>query len=290
MSDNDRMVKHEHYEFSVPLFKSQGSNDGKRIVEGIASTEAWDGQDEQILQDGLNFQPFLQNGYVNWNHNGNPQSQIGVPLEGGIVTNNGLPAFWIKARLFDDIPQADYAWQLIKALERLHQDGGPERHLGWSVEGAVLEKENGRIKKSIVRQVALTHEPVNAETMAIAKSFAQFAKSLGAGTAITTPNVSSPDGSQHTYDPTKVENLDGAGSRKECEGKTGDDLQDCKDGITDTNLKRGGKLFDTFFKSPQNKIFKSWDDMLVHMVVVNNVSPEDALDFVTRIRKTAGNY
>src|SRR5262249_21834668 len=133
-------------------------------------------QNEQIIQRGMDFRPFLMGGYINWNHNGLPSHVVGVPLAAGIVTHNGGPAVWVKAKLWEDSPMAQQIWDLAQMIERNNADGGPERRLGWSVEGACVARDESSphiITRSIVRHCALTHEPVNTD------SFANIVKSFG---------------------------------------------------------------------------------------------------------------
>jgi len=44
----------------------------------------------------------------------------------------------------------------MNAYDSVKSMGGPIRTVGWSVEGGVLRKENGRITKSVIRNLALT--------------------------------------------------------------------------------------------------------------------------------------
>lgn len=205
----------DHYEFYVPLFKSYTEPSKKTgkpmwVLEGIASTENTDAQNEKIIQKGMDFRPFLTMGYINWNHNGQPSHVVGVPLEAGIIDHQGVPSFWVKARLWEDSEMAKSIWDLASHIAKNNADGGPERSLGWSVEGGVVARDpmnDSIITQSIVRHCALTHEPVNTDSFAnIAKSFG-IAKTMtmgGAGNPSNLPN----GGLSESAGPLKTENLD----------------------------------------------------------------------------------
>lgn len=156
------------YRFPVFLSKSYESTERgakQYILEGVASDETSDQQQEIIDQSAMDFQPLMRSGFINWDHQGGPENQIGEPLLGEITPAN---AFFVRGMLYvDDVERAAHAWRLAKAAERAQGT----RRLGWSVEGSVLQRSGRRIVKSEVRQLALTHQPVNANTWAaIAKS------------------------------------------------------------------------------------------------------------------------
>lgn len=157
--------------FWMPLEKSLAS-DGRRVLQGIASTEDWDEQQEQVLQAGLDFQPLLSHGFINWDHQRGPRFIIGVPEEAKI-TERGL---FVRGWLFSGHPEADAAWQLMETLEK----AGNPRRLGWSIEGSVTQRRGPIIVKAVVRHLALTHQPVNPHT------FAELVKSFCQGQAMST--------------------------------------------------------------------------------------------------------
>jgi len=156
---------------------SQGEQRDGRIIEGIASTEGKDQQGEVVLQDKMDCSYLLEKGYLNWNHSHAPEDQIGKPLEviklpGGPNTPNGLPATYFRAMLFENVGRADAVWTLSKALDG-SSGQGMDRSLGFSVEGGVKVRNGNVLVETIVRHMAVTHEPVNAQSVArcvIAKS------------------------------------------------------------------------------------------------------------------------
>jgi hypothetical protein len=148
-----------------------------KIIEGIASTEDKDQQGEIVMQDKMDCSYLLEKGYLNWNHSHSPEDQIGKPLEvikmeGGPTTPNGKPCTFFRALLFDGVPRADAVWQLAKALSDT-QGVGNDRSLGFSVEGGVRMRQGHMLVETVVRHMAATHEPVNAQSVArcvVAKS------------------------------------------------------------------------------------------------------------------------
>ena len=166
--------------FQVPLVFSKafvgqytaknGDIKSGRIIEGIASTEDKDQQGEVVIQDKMDCSYLLEKGYLNWNHSHAPEDQIGKPLEviklpGGPNTPNGLPATFFRALLFESMPRSEAVWGLSKALE--DSSGiGEDRFLGFSVEGGVRVRQGSVLAETIVRHMAATHEPVNAQAVA----------------------------------------------------------------------------------------------------------------------------
>lgn len=146
-----------------------------RRVCGLASSEDEDQQGETILQKGIDFSPLVQHGHINWNHRAGPENVIGEPTVVDFRdTRNGY-GLYMEGVLYKGIPAADAVWNLLCAVEKAREGGHSRRQLGWSVEGGIVERDERRptiIKKSIVRHMAVTHEPVNAKTyIELAKSF-----------------------------------------------------------------------------------------------------------------------
>jgi hypothetical protein len=147
-----------------------GEKRAGKIIEGIASTEDKDQQGEIVMQDKMDCSYLLEKGYLNWNHSHAPEDQVGKPLEvvkveGGPTTPGGRPATFFRAVLFDNVPRADAVWTLSKALESAHGVGN-DRALGFSVEGGVRMRQGHVLVETIVRHMAVTHEPVNAQSSA----------------------------------------------------------------------------------------------------------------------------
>lgn len=138
------------------------------VIRGIASTEDADLQNEIVVQEGMDLEPLLEEGYINWNHMPGPENLIGEPLEARIQKG---PSLFIKGFLYPEVPRAQAVVNLLKSQELSRSN----RRLGWSVEGRVTEREGNRVVKSIVQHMAITHEPVNQNT------WAELVKSMTTG-------------------------------------------------------------------------------------------------------------
>lgn len=150
----------------------------KRLVRGIASTESEDRHGEEMVLSGMDFDPYLEHGRLNWDHMKGPSYILGKPLEAKIVTSvSGLefrkmakaingPAFFHLCELYDSDP-GHHAWQLLKA-----EENDPDRAHGFSVEGAILLTRGKKLSKTRVDDCALTPKPANTDT------FAELVKSL----------------------------------------------------------------------------------------------------------------
>jgi hypothetical protein len=178
-ADDQFELLQDTYRFGVELAKSYETverGEKQYIMEGVASDEDTDQQGESLIIKGLNFQPLVRSGVINWDHLKSPEAIIGQPLTAEV---QGGCKLFVRGRLYvDHVPQAAAAWRLAKAMEEL----GGERKLGWSVEGAVLARMGRQILKSECRHLALTHQPVNANT------FASIVKSMttaNAGALVT---------------------------------------------------------------------------------------------------------
>lgn len=153
----------EIYRFGVALTKSYTTTDRgvrKYILEGVASDQTEDQQGDTIIQAGLNFRPLLDLGIINWDHKEGPENIIGEPLTAEIQSG---PALFVQGSLYvDDVERAKHAWTTAEAMRK----SGGRRRLGWSVEGAVLQRRSRQITRSEVWHLALTHQPVNANSWA----------------------------------------------------------------------------------------------------------------------------
>jgi hypothetical protein len=152
--------------------KADAPEGQRRRIAGIISTETKDRQDEIVIQNGLDFTPFLTYGHFNDNHAKNPGSAVGAPLEvrqfqKGQTLPNGKVAIsnctWAEGILYPDYPKAEELWDLGISMEK----SGGLRSLGFSIEGKVKARtgpDRKTIAKAEVEHVAITHVPVNPET------------------------------------------------------------------------------------------------------------------------------
>lgn len=169
------------WNFYMPLERDEELVKGERkhIVRGIASTESEDNHGEEMILAGMDFDPYLEKGRLNYDHMKGPSYQLGRPLDAKIVTSiagldfrkmakaaiNG-PAFFHMCELYDTEP-GRHAWELLKA-----EEDDPNRDHGFSVEGAILQTHGRKLSKTRVDDVALTPKPANRDT------FAELVKSL----------------------------------------------------------------------------------------------------------------
>jgi hypothetical protein len=172
----------------VAAFEKAGDENPMRIG-GIVSTDELDQDDERILQNGLDFSDFLTKGWFNDNHGKRTGDVLGYPTSAKLVKKGErLPddsiatrqGWWAEGYLLNT-PEGRQIWSLAQALEKA------PRKLGFSIEGSVVARDvkNPRtIRKATVRNVAITHCPVNVGT-----SLRALAKALTAGQSIANPGA-----------------------------------------------------------------------------------------------------
>lgn len=172
------------FSFWTPVGKSAEASDDNRILRGVASTEAKDRQGEIVLQKGIDTEPLLREGKINWNHQAmrDPAAIIGRPL---IATLNSDGELYVEGKLFKGLPAADDAWRLACYFDE-HPDDG---RLGWSIEGKGLRKGNV-IAKTSLRHLALTHDPAQPASWAsIVKAMLEGIPDVELTKALTTGNA-----------------------------------------------------------------------------------------------------
>jgi len=140
--------------------------EGRRWIQGIASTNARDLQQEVVDQHGIDYKYFLKHGYFNDDHKAGHDNKVGEPTECKI-TKNGM---WVKGYLFPDNKAANGIWGLMNSLNKT----GSNRKVGFSIQGKVKRRQGGVIKECWIQDVAITPAPVNTTTWAeIAKSLSE---------------------------------------------------------------------------------------------------------------------
>ena len=153
----------------INLEKSK--NGDKRMIQGYASTPSQDRQGESLVQKGMDITDFVNNGYINYDHDNS--IILGYPTQNTKIDQKGL---WVEAELLKGVPMADKVWDLATALKR----NGAPRKLGFSVEGKVLERDGSKILKAKIYNCAITPNPVNTEA-----TWEAIVKSMEAGYALT---------------------------------------------------------------------------------------------------------
>ena len=162
MSENTYEESFSFFMPAQPILKAEnGKEDGKRWIQGIASTDARDLQGEVVVQDGIDFGYFLKNGYFNDDHKDGPEHKVGEPVKCR-VTKDGL---WVKGFLYKSEKQqkAGHYWDLIQAETA---EGDSQRSVGFSIQGKVLRRKGNVIEKCWIQDVAITTAPINAKTWA----------------------------------------------------------------------------------------------------------------------------
>lgn len=150
-----------------------------RLIYGIASTPDTDLQGQRIKQEGIDFKPLLESGFLNWNHHERPGDLLGEPVDAKIVDmENGELGLEVVGMLYEGVQAADDLWRLMQAIEK---NPAAKRRIGWSVQGDINEIRGDEIVRCTVDQLALTHEPVNPFTWA--KLYKALARSMTTGSA-----------------------------------------------------------------------------------------------------------
>jgi hypothetical protein len=132
----------------------------KAPIAGIVSTEGIDLQGDTIIQSGCDWDYFLKNGWLNYEHKQGPEYIVGYPTNVTSKLHNGKEATSIEGYLLLDRPRAKEVYDSAKAIQKA-SDG---RAIGFSVEGQVLQrdKEDHKIiTKARILNVSITAHPVN---------------------------------------------------------------------------------------------------------------------------------
>lgn len=170
------------FEFEVDAFeKAKPDGSAGRFIGGFVSTDHMDREQETVIQEGLDFSPFLEKGYFNDNHDKATDALVGYPTMAEIrkypddVMHKG---WYVEGELLegDGTTRADGIWKLAQSLKK-----AGKRKLGFSVEGGVTERggpDKKTVRKGIVREVAITRCAINTKT-----SMDVLAKSLAVGHA-----------------------------------------------------------------------------------------------------------
>ncbi len=151
---------------ALSFFEKSASDGTNRRIGGILTTDKKDFEDENILQNRLDFSYFTKNGWFNDHHGKLPEDVVGFPESvkfykkgetlpnGQTMPNNG---HWVEGYLLNT-QKATALWELGKSLQ------GTPRKLGFSIEGKATERDpfnRGKVTAALVRNAAITHMPQN---------------------------------------------------------------------------------------------------------------------------------
>lgn len=162
-------MKNDIFKFNVPIdiVKSENSEvESEWRIGGYASTSTEDRQGDEILQKGLDFSDFVNFGWLNYDHDNS--KIVGYPDKDKCRIDK--KGFYVEGTLLRGVELAKSIWETAIALKK----SGAPRHLGFSVEGKILKRnELGKIVKAKVYNVAVTANPVNPTCTwdALVKSF-----------------------------------------------------------------------------------------------------------------------
>lgn len=161
------------FEINADVWMKSDGSDQDRRIGGICTTDDLDRQSEVVLQDGLDFDPFLKAGWFNDNHEQGMDAILGYPTAAEMREMRMRKGWYVEGYLLKGAARADAVWMLANALQKT------DRRLGFSVEGSVLDRDPSIatvVRKAVVRNVAITHCPVNTAT-----TLNVLVKSLAAG-------------------------------------------------------------------------------------------------------------
>jgi len=190
MQTAEQFDKKFRFDFEVDAFEKARPDGGTgRFIGGFVSTDHLDRQQEIIIQEGMDFRPFLEKGWFNDNHDKATDALVGYPTAAELrpyPTNPLHKGWYVEGELLDGSSRADNLWTLAQALKK-----SGKRKLGFSVEGSIDERDDKNpkvVRKATVREVAITRCPVNTHV-----SLDILAKSLAVGYGGPGPSAASPE-------------------------------------------------------------------------------------------------
>lgn len=150
---------------------SEAAQPERWILKGFMSTEAFDADEQVIVQDGIDWGPFDLRGIVTDGHPARTDNVVGQKLVREPRIYKGIKGTWLECELNPDLPRAAALWKTHRAMCK----GPMKRGLGFSVEGWAKEIDGHRVTKSVVETVAIDINPKNPLTYAM-----PIAASMGA--------------------------------------------------------------------------------------------------------------
>lgn len=166
------MERNNKFRFFAPIDLLEKGRDkkGNEVyrVGGIISDSSTDADGENLDPNGFDFSEF---NFINWNHGKSPSDIIGEPEVWKVIPGKGV---YMEGYIYPDSDKGQEAVSLMKTL----RDSKKGNHLGWSVEGQVLERDlmdENKVKRARITAVALCPFPKNGHTFAelLRKGFAE---------------------------------------------------------------------------------------------------------------------
>lgn len=196
------------FRFHVPVTvyaKARPNGRKSKRIGGLVTTPTRDKQGETVSLAGLDFSEFEDAGWFNDNHGTSVTDLVGLPTaairkikKGELLPDGSGDRAPADARWAEGILIGKKGDEIARVASDLQGTG---RSLGFSIEGGILERDpmdSSNLARALVRNIAVTHCPVNPET-----ELRLLAKSLSAGGAIDNPGASPGDGF-----PLRAESLD----------------------------------------------------------------------------------
>jgi len=164
----------EPFQWYVPFDVRKSEDSEEMLFGGFVSSEREDLEGEEVIQKGLNFDPFVSRGWFNENHESSLSGGgvVGVPVENQSVqwlskgqldplnrTEVDRGGWYVMGQMLDT-PQGKSIFDIASALQK----AGTSRRLGMSLEGNVTKRNGQQVEEADVHNIALTQRPVNPDT------------------------------------------------------------------------------------------------------------------------------
>lgn len=235
----------------LEAFEKADDPDGNVMrIGGVCTTDRLDKQDERVVAEGLDFSPFLAEGWYNDNHGRRTIDVVGYPSDARYVTKGTiLPTgkkakrngWWTEGYLLNT-EEGRRLFALTQALAK------SPRKLGFSIEGKVVERDKRNrtvVTRARVKNVAVTHCPVNTDTEMHA-----LVKALTAGAAIDSGDLNQGPGDGGAL---RVESLEGPpsdqGGRKAKQDDDDPEIEHLTEGGDGGEADNGGLAGESMHKA-----------------------------------------
>ena len=168
------------------VWKAEGDGPKSMRIGGLVSTDRLDKDSERVVQEGLDFGPFLADGWFNDNHSNAQTDVLGYPTSAKYVKKGAkLPPGttaprngWYVEGYMLPTSKGKAIFELAEALK------DTPRRLGFSIEGETARRQGNTIMRAVIKNVAITHCPVNVDT-----GLEVLAKALSAGSDVNNPGA-----------------------------------------------------------------------------------------------------